>query len=191
MHAIPLSTLSPFDWFLSIVALVSMLAAARKGIIRVLFSIAGIIAGILIASWNYLRLATTLHRWITSFPAAQIVAFLAILVGVVMVFSLAAGLLRKTVAAVGLGFLDRLLGAAFGLLRGLLVGVAVIMACLAFLPNSPWIRDSRLAPGFLAATHAVSFIVPQHFQQQMSEGAMHLLQRSPRVFAPANDSTQP
>ncbi len=55
-----------FDWLLIVIVLVSVVAAFRRGIIKVLFSLAGLVAGIVLASWNYPRLALWLHRWITS-----------------------------------------------------------------------------------------------------------------------------
>jgi membrane protein required for colicin V production len=158
------SALTAFDWFLIALVAISTSAAFFRGFIKVLFSLAGLILGILLASWNYLSLATQLHDFITSFAAAQVVAFLLILCIVMIVFAILASVLRKAVSAVGLGFFDRLLGAAFGL------------------PGSPWIKHSQLAPYFLAGAHAVSFVVPQHFQEQMSAGATHLLQKSPELL---------
>ncbi len=161
-----------------------MVAGFRRGIIRVLFSLAGLVAGILLGSWNYVRLAASLRRFISSDAAAQIIAFLAILFVVMLVFTLAGTLTRRTVAAVGLGMLDRLLGAAFGLVRGGLLGVAFLMAISAFLPDVPWLRKSELTPYFLAGSHAVSFVIPGRLQQEMAEGATHLLQQSPQLLRP-------
>ena len=176
------STFTAFDWFLTATVALSTIAAFFRGIIKVLFSLAGLILGILLAAWNYVALATRLHSLILSVAAAQVVAFLLIAIGIMVVFSVLATVLRKAVSAVGLGFFDRIFGAAVGFLRGVLIGVAVMMALTAFLPGSPWLKDSRLAPYFLTGAHAVSFVVPQHLQQQISAGAAHLLQQSPEFF---------
>jgi membrane protein required for colicin V production len=182
MQSIDTSALSAFDWFLIMLVLLSTTAAFFRGFIKVLFSLAGLVIGILLASWNYLSLATQLHGFITSFAVAQVVAFLLILIGVMIVFAILAAVLRRAVSAVGLGFFDRLLGAVIGFLRGMLIGVAVMMAVTAFLPGSPWVKNSQLAPYFLAGAHAVSFVVPQHFQEQISAGATHLLQKRPELL---------
>jgi len=179
---VTISSLSAFDWVLAAVVVVSALMAFRRGFIRVLFSLAGLIAGILVGSWNYLRLAAWMHRWITSVPMAQILAFLAILLAVWFVFAAAAGLVRRAVKAVGLGFADRMLGAVFGAVRGVLLGVATMMALSAFAPDSEWTRRSVLAPYFLAGAHAVSFVVPRHFEQQISDGARRLLKKNSEVL---------
>lgn len=179
-----------FDWFLVAVIAVSTIAAFLRGIIKVLFSLGGLILGIIFASWNYLTLAARLQRLIPSFAIAEVVAFLLILAIIMVLFSLAAGLVRKTVSAVGLGIVDRLLGALFGILRGSLLGVAAMMAIAAFMPDSPWIKNSQLAPYFLAAAHAVSFVVPEHFQHQITDGATRLLQQTPDLLRP-HTLTQP
>jgi membrane protein required for colicin V production len=177
-----LASLTSFDWFLVIVAALSTLFAMMKGFIRVLFSLIGLAAGTLLASWDYLPLAVWLQRWIVSRPASEAVAFLAILSAVTIAFGIAAAVVRKGVRAVGLGFMDRLLGAGVGLVRGVLLGVATMMTIAAFIPNSTWIRNSLLAPYFLAGAHAVSFVVPQHFQQQMADGTRHLVRKTPMVL---------
>ena len=179
-----LSSLTSFDWFLVALLLISTVAAFMRGIIKVLFSLGGLIAGILLASWNYLTLAERLHHSISSFAAAEVIAFLAILIVVTIIFSLAARFVRRAVSLAGLGFFDRLFGAAFGLVRGLLFGVATMMAIAAFVPDSAWVRDSRLAPWFLSGAHAVSFLVPERLSRQITTGANHLLEQTPEIFRP-------
>ena len=173
-----------FDWFLIVVLAISTAGAFARGIIRVLFSIGGLISGLLIACWKYESLAQTLKPWITWNDTAEIVAFLAILITVVILFGLVAWMLRKTVKAVGLGIVDRLLGAGFGLLRGCLIGVVAMMVIAAFAPGSPWVKNSQLAPYFLDGAHAVSFVVPSEFQKQVADGATHILQQAPEFFRP-------
>ena len=50
-----------FDWFLIAILAYSTIMAFLRGIILELFSLGGLVAGILIASWNYNRLA--LFAW--------------------------------------------------------------------------------------------------------------------------------
>ena len=96
-----------------------------------------------------------------------------------IVASLLGRLLRHTASAIGLGFVDRLLGAAFGLVRGALLGVALLLAATSFLPSAPWIENSHLAPYFLRAAHAVSFVMPSDLKQRLLDGLDHLKHTSP------------
>jgi membrane protein required for colicin V production len=183
-------TFTAFDWFLIVLVVVSTVAAFQKGIIRVLLSLGGLIIGIVVASWNYETLAASLHRSILSVVLCEVVAFLAILIVVMVLFSLIARALSKTVKAIGLGFLDRLLGAAFGFARGVLLGIAAMMVAAAFFPDAAWLENSALSPYFLSGVHAVSFVVPAHFQDQISVGARYLLHQTPELFRP-HTLTQP
>jgi len=178
------TTFTAFDWFLVLVVVISTATAFQRGLIRVLLSLGGLIVGILVASWNYQAVALNLSRWISSFQVAEVVAFLLILILVMVLFAWIAKILRSTVQAIGLGFVDRVLGAAFGFVRGLLIGVVMMMAVTAFAPRTSWIQNSQLAPYFLSGVHAVSFVVPEHFQDQISAGAEYLLHETPELFRP-------
>ncbi|ADW69464.1 CvpA family protein [Granulicella tundricola] len=182
MQLPPTTSYNPFDWFLVVILVISTIAAFMRGLIRSLLSLVGFILAIVVASWNYLSFASYLGRWILNFTVAEIIAYLTILIVITIAFSMLANLLRKTASAVGLGFLDRLLGAAFGVLRGFLAGVAAMMAIAAFSPNSEWVKNSQLTPYFLEGAHAVSFVVPPRFEQQIAQGATHLLQQTPDLL---------
>jgi len=179
-----LSSLSLFDWFLIAILAWSMIVAFVRGIILELFSLGGLIAGILLASWNYHHVALLLSRLITTPATAQIVAFLLIVVVVMVLSSLLGKLLNRTAHAIGLGLFDRLLGAVFGFARGCLLGVAILMAAAAFLPQSQWIANSQLSPYFLAGAHAVSFVVPHDLQQEIMDGAAQLKHNAPDWIKP-------
>ena len=124
-----------FDCLLIAILAYSTIMAFVRGIILELFSLGGLIAGILLAAWNYQHVALLLGRLITSLATAQIVAFLLIIIGVMVLSTLLGKALNRTAHAIGLGFFDRLLGAAFGFVRGCLLGVAILMAVAAFLPG--------------------------------------------------------
>ncbi len=167
-----------------------------RGIVMELFSLGGLIAGILLASWNFQRLATPLQHLLDtlftlSLATCNVIAFIVIVFTVMLLAALLARLIRGTARTIGLGFFDRLLGAVFGVLRGCLIGVALLMAVTAFLPQSKpqsqaqtqpqaqWVAKSRLAPYFLAGVHAVSFVVPTGLQQQLLNGIAQLKHNAP------------
>src|SRR3954471_19440602 len=58
---------------------------------------------------------------------SQPLAFLAVFVGVLIVASFIALLLSSLTRSVGMGWMDRTLGACFGVVRGLLVVLALVM----------------------------------------------------------------
>jgi len=176
--------MSLFDWFLIAILAYSTIMAFVRGLILELFSLGGLIAGILLAAWNYHHIALLLSRLITSPATAQIVAFLFIVLGVMVLSTLLGKALNQTAHAIGLGFFDRLLGAIFGFFRGCLLGVAILMAVAAFLPQSQWIANSQLSSYFLAGAHAVCFVVPHGLRQQVLDGAEQLKHDAPEWSKP-------
>jgi membrane protein required for colicin V production len=176
--------MSLFDCFLIAILAYSTILAFVRGIILELFSLGGLIAGILLAAWNYQHIALLLGRLISTPATAQIVAFLLIIIAVMVLSALLGKVLNRTAHAIGLGFFDRLLGAAFGFVRGCLLGVAILIAVVAFLPQSQWIANSQLTPYFLAGAHAVSFVVPHDLRQQILDGAEKLKHDAPDWIKP-------
>ena len=173
-----------FDWFLIAVLAYSTVMAFMRGLILELFSLGGLVVGILLASWNYNHVAAFLERLISTPATAQIIAFFLIVIGVMVLSALLGKALNRTAHAIGLGFFDRLLGAVFGFARGCLFGVAILIALAAFRPHSDWLANSRLSPYFLAGVHAVSFVVPHDLQQQILTGAQQLKHNAPNWIKP-------
>ncbi|GGA62835.1 colicin V production protein [Edaphobacter acidisoli] len=176
--------MTPFDWVLVAIVAYSTLLAFMRGIVRELFALGGLIGGILLAAWNYSRVAAALGRFITSPELAQTVAFVLILVIVAIAATLLGKSIHSTAHAIGLGFFDRLLGAAFGFVRGCLIGVVVLLAVAAFYPHSKWTENSRLSSYFLTGAHAVSFVVPYDLRQQVVDGAEMLKHKAPDWIKP-------
>jgi membrane protein required for colicin V production len=93
--------------------------------------------------------------------------------------TLAGALFRRSAKAVGLGVFDRIFGGLFGLCRGVVLGLALLLALTAFLPASPWIQNSLLAPYFLRADHAVSFVMPSELEVRLINSLEHLKHKTP------------
>lgn len=166
----PATFFNPLDWFLMAVLLYSAVRAALRGFVRECFALGGLLAGFLLACWYYQPLARTLHGLLNSPTMAQFIAFLLIVVAVMAAATLLGTLIHRTATTIGLGFLNRAAGAAFGLIRGAIMASAFLLALAAFLPASPWVQGSRLAPYLLGGTHALSFLMPSELAVRLSEG---------------------
>jgi membrane protein required for colicin V production len=157
-----LSSFNAFDWTVVIIVGLSMFAGFRRGIVRTLLGIVGFVGGFLLACWDYNRLGDWLRqqRWVSSVTASAIVAFLMLLALVGIGAALVGRMLRKSVRAVGLGYWDRTLGMIFGLVRGCVFAIALVMIPGTFAPQSKLIISSELSPYLFAAAHDVSFLLP-------------------------------
>lgn len=158
------------DLLILAVILVSVISAFMSGFLVEAFSLAGVVFGLLIAAADYARLAPWVRRWVMNPGAANLIAFLLIGLGVMVAAGLAGRLLRGTVRHVGLGFVDRLLGALFGFVKGCVIVTLGAMAVAAFFPNANWLKSSKLAPVFLSAARDGSSMTPYAFGEKIREG---------------------
>jgi membrane protein required for colicin V production len=190
--AIGLGQLNPLDWCIALVVAVSTVMAFMRGLIRSLVSLAGILAGVLLAFWYCHSLAGWLHRWITQSAAAEVVAFALILIGVIVLAALIGRLLRGACSAVGLGFLDRLGGACFGFGRAVLLLAALLLPVAPILQTVPAAQTSVLLPYLLPAAHGISFVVPHDFGRRLSStGWLHHASTAADGWTPTMVRTMP
>ncbi len=168
------------DIAIVVILVLSTLAAIAQGLIRELSSLAGLVLGLVLASWNYARLAAPLGRWIHSSGIADALAFLSIALGIMLVAGVIGNLLQKTAQGIGLGWLDRILGAGFGFVRGCVLVMVAMLAIAAFRPGAPWMQGSRLAPYFLPGARILSVQAPATLKEKVVTGITFL--QHPKVF---------
>jgi membrane protein required for colicin V production len=150
-----------------------------RGFIAESFALGGVVFGFLFACWFYRQGGARLAGLITTPSFAELAAFLLILAATMVAAAILSKILRHTASAIGLGFLDRLLGALFGLLRGALLGLSLLLPITAFLPTAAWLQQSALAPYFLGAAHAVSFLMPTDLRFKLLDGLERIRHNTP------------
>lgn len=155
------------DWIIVVVLAGSVLAGLARGFFRSVFSLAGLIAGVALASWNYWRLAGVLKRFIHSVEIADAVAFLTIALLVIAVAAILGWLLAKLFEKVGLGCLDRMAGALFGFVEGLVFVTICILVTVAFFPQTAWLTEARLPRYFFGALHVSIQVTPSRLGERV------------------------
>lgn len=134
---------------LAVVVLIglSVLFALWRGAVREVLSLASWV----IAFFAAKLLAPGLAGWfapLSSYENARLgAAWVAVFVVVLMVVSIVAILLSGALRSIGLGFLDRVLGALFGLARGvLIVALLVVIGGLTSVPKTEAWQKAMLRP---------------------------------------------
>jgi membrane protein required for colicin V production len=173
------------DGLMVVILLVSVLSAAKRGFFLEVFSLAGVILGLLLASWNYQKLLPWVDRWIHNVAGAEIISFSTVAIAVMIVAGLLGRLIRWSVHSVGLGWADRLIGAIFGFLKGCVLITIAVLVVAAFLPQATWFRTSRLAPYFLTAAHQASVVTPSELGQRIREGVTVIRNAQPPWLRPS------
>jgi len=171
-----------FDWILATITVVSMVMAFRRGLVRAIVGMLGVVSGFVLATYSYEDVGDWIRKSRVTVPVipARIIAFLLIVIVVAAAFEFLGLLLQKVLKTVGLSFVDRILGLAFGFGRGCLVGIGLLMVVASLAPSSSAVTDSTLSPYLFAVVHDVSFLVPQYLQRQMAAGVFSYKQNPSR-----------
>lgn len=153
--------MTAFDYAVLAVLAVSVLVGVWRGVVSEILALAAWVVAIIAARTWGAEVANWLAGQIAE-PALRMAAgYALVVVAVLLVFAVARVLISLMLKAVGLGLLDRLLGGAFGVLRGVVVVlVAVLVAGMTPLPKADWWRDAMLAPPLETAVIAIKPWLP-------------------------------
>ncbi len=132
------------DWIGIVLLVLSLLIGVGRGLVFELISLAGWVAAFVLAQWfadqvgAWLPLGDAGAAW--RYAAGFVLVFVAVAFGI----GLVAALMRRLVVAAGLRPVDRTLGAAFGLARGVvaLLALAVVVNVMAWRQAALW-QESR------------------------------------------------
>src|SRR5450631_4662374 len=130
--------MSVADWIILAFIVFSVIGAAMEGFFHEAFHLGGLVAGYLLAAWQYHRLADWFAPHLKSPWIGEIAGFLIIFFAVLIVAGLAGRIARWAMKEAGLSSIDRILGAGLGLVRGVLVVAVVLTAMAAFAPGATW-----------------------------------------------------
>jgi membrane protein required for colicin V production len=139
----------------------SVLTGFMEGLIRTVLSIVGLIIGILLASHFYKQLGNIL-TFISNKNWANITAFIIILVAVMIIAAIIGLILRSIIKAIMLGWVDKVGGAAIGLILGALSISALLAIIMKYHPLDV-ITNSAFAGFFLNKFPVVLKLLPSEF----------------------------
>ena len=149
------------DIFIIVITAIPTLIGLKIGIIKAALSLAGVILGTILAGHYYVALAEQL-TFISQANLAKIAAFAIILIGVMLIASVLAAVLKWVVSAVMLGWVNRLGGAIFGFLLGAVFCGALLAIWANFLGTGA-ITSSGLATLLLDRFPMVLALLPEEF----------------------------
>src|SRR3954468_22156980 len=157
--------MAALDWVILAALLVSMLLGMLRGLVYEVMAALSWIAAFVLAEW----MADRVGGWLpmgatTSEPLRYAAGFAVVFILAVFAGGLLAWALRRMVEAAGLRPVDRALGAAFGMVRGvvLLLALAVVVS-MTPLRRDAWWTESRGAAVGTTALKGLRTVVPERF----------------------------
>ncbi|MCX7265069.1 MAG: CvpA family protein [Betaproteobacteria bacterium] len=159
------------DWFLLGILLISLLLGAWRGLVYEVISVLGWIAAFVLAQWFAPEVAERLPMQGSSQAFRYAAAFVLIFVLSVFASGLLSALVRKVISAVGLRPVDRILGAVFGLFRGLILLLALtVVIHMTSMSQSDWWQESRGRPLLSTLIKGLKPMLPVKFGAFLPDG---------------------
>lgn len=160
--------MTAFDYAALGVVAVSLTLGLWRGVVSEILALAAWVAAFFAARFLAPDLAPAFGGLVPDGALRYVAAFAAVFVGVVVVFAIARQVARLLLKAVGLGWTDRMLGAIFGVGRGILVALlAVLLGGLTPLPKETWWREASLAPPLETAVIAAKPWLPAEVAKRL------------------------
>lgn len=155
------------DIVLAIVFALSVLGGLAKGFARVGIGFLAALLGLFCGLWFYGAAGYYFLPYVSHKGIANFIGFLLVFFTFVVLGALTGKLLGLLFKWVGLSWLDRLLGAAFGALRGLVFAIALVLALMAFAPEPPprSVVESRAAPYLIGAAEMCASLAPHEVRE--------------------------
>ena len=154
------------DILLLLVIAFSILSGLTAGFARVGVGFIATLLGIFFGFWCYGIVAAYVLDYVSSRAIANLIGFFTIFVIISLLGAIVGRILAKFFKWVGLSWFDRLLGGAFGVVRGVIIAVALVTVLMAFAPSPPppSVTDSKLLPYIASASDFFAAMTPHEMK---------------------------
>ena len=154
------------DFVILLLVVGSMATSFSKGLSREIVGLTAAVAALLLGIWFYGTAGAFVAPYVGSTSVANFLGFVIVFLAVLLLGSLIGRLVGAILKSAGFSFFDRVLGGAFGALRGVLLSIALVMAIMAFTPGSSGgvpphaVVHSKFSPYVIDAARVCAAVAP-------------------------------
>lgn len=166
-----------FNWLdiiLVAILLITLILGVIKGLIRQIIGILAVIAGLILAVYYYSSVAQVYERLVSNLTLTYLLGFFTVFIAVLCLGWFLSYLLSKLMKG-PLKFLNHVLGAALGLLKGILICGVIVLALLIFPREKKALTESQLAPYCLYITRAMYYLIPESLKQEFKKAYQEII----------------
>ncbi|MDN4016828.1 CvpA family protein [Zwartia panacis] len=150
-----------FDFVLLAILAISVVLGLLRGLLKEVLSLVAYASAFLATIWWGPTVSDWFAQWITQPFVSMALAYLGVFIAVLMSIGLINMTLSAMLSKTGLTPADHGLGAMFGLLRGILfVLVLVILAGYTPLPEEPWWKNAMFSKQVVGAVQQIKLRLP-------------------------------
>ena len=157
--------MNPFDILIIVIIGYSLVRGIFRGLVNEVSSIIGVFGGFYAAYTYYKILAKLFSGLISDVAYLNILSFLIIFCGVLIVVSALGVIIKYLLNIAFLGWVDRIGGLIFGISKGFLIVSVLFISLTAFLPKgTAFIKNSVLAPHITWVSEKMVKVVSQEMK---------------------------
>jgi membrane protein required for colicin V production len=156
------------DVVLALILVASMVLSFRRGLSRTVIHLVSTVLALVLSLWFYGMAGSYLLPYVSSRSAANLAGFILVFAGVLLLGGLVSWVVGKFLKVTGLSLVDHALGAGFGMVRGILIAVALLMGIMAFYPSEKppeSVVHSRMAPYMVQAARVFAAMAPHELKE--------------------------
>ncbi|WP_151634159.1 CvpA family protein [Noviherbaspirillum aerium] len=158
-----------FDYLVVFVLICSIVISTLRGLVKEILSLLSWIVALVVANAYGEELAKLLPDMIPGSTTRLIAAFIALFIGVRLLMMLLSMAVDAVIKASGLTLADRGLGGLFGLGRGLVIVLAVVLVCgMTAVPQQAFWKEALLSPLAETAAKTVTPYLPGDWVRHVS-----------------------
>ncbi len=161
--------MNPFDILIIIILGYSLVRGLFRGLVKELSSIIGVLGGFYAAYTYYNVIAGLLSRLIHDISYLNILSFMIIFCGVLIVVGVLGVIIKYLLNIAFLGWIDRIGGVVFGVMKAILIVSILFITLTAFLPKgTAFIKNSELAPHVSWISEKMANVISKEMKQDFN-----------------------
>ncbi len=158
--------MNPFDIIIIVILGYSLVRGIFRGLVKEVSSIIGALGGFYAAFTYYPTVGQLLSGLIKETAYLNILSFLIIFCSVLIIVGILGIIIKYLLNIAFLGWVDRLCGVGFGLVKGILIASILLITFTAFLPKgSAFLKNSMLAPHISWVSEKMAKVVSKDMKQ--------------------------
>jgi membrane protein required for colicin V production len=161
---------SLLDLVILFILVYSTALAWMKGFVREVLGIATVVLAALLAAWFYPQAGSMFKDVVRTENLALFFGFSVIFLVILIAGFVTIWLATRFMKFAKIEWADRLLGAAFGFIRGWMIGAVILLALTAFGIQTERIKNSELAPYFLPGSRVIAIMTPYEMKAKFLVG---------------------
>lgn len=157
-----------FDYLVIFVLIASVLISLLRGLIKEILSLLGWVVAFVVANAYGAALAALLPDVVPGAAIRLLLAFVVLFIGVRMLMGLLTMAFDALITASGMSMADRGLGALFGIARGLVIILTVVILCgMTSIPQQAFWQQARLSGYAESAARAIKPYLPAAYAEHI------------------------